>query len=104
MENIRRALWAGAALAVLYLISGVIVSAAAGFAPGLVLACTFSTVGVLSALYGAAKGDIAWWAAGILITGFVTPTLWGIVPMIVALAIVLTGSILMWRRGRGGRN
>ena len=102
MENIHRLFWAGAVIAALFFTSGIVVSIIAGFEPILLFACLFSAVGVWAALRGARRADIAWWAGGILLTGFITPTVWGLVPMITALLLVLTGSLLAWQEHRRG--
>lgn len=100
MEKIRRAYWIGAGTAALYSISGFVISATVGFAPGLVVACLFSLIGAAIAVHGARREDMAWWGAGVLITGFITPTVWGIVPMVVSLLAVLIVSWMHWRSGR----
>lgn len=102
MENIRRLTWAGAALALAYAISGVIVAIIAGLEPVLILACIFSAIGAWAAIRGTRNSDLAWWSGGILITGFITPTTWGLIPMIVAVLLVITGSVLTWHEHRRG--
>ncbi|WP_182353960.1 hypothetical protein [Flaviflexus huanghaiensis] len=100
MENIRRLYWGGAVLGAMYSLSGIVVSILTGFPPGLLIAVTFSVIGAVIAYVGARKADLAWWAAGILMTGFVTPTTWGIVPLIIALALVLVAAVLVWQQER----
>lgn len=100
MENIARLSWAGAVLAALYFLSGVIATIIAGAEPLLVIACIFSAVGVWAAVRGARKPDLAWWAGGVLLTGFITPTVWGLIPMLTALLLVLTGAVLVWQEHR----
>ncbi|AZN29615.1 hypothetical protein EJO69_04300 [Flaviflexus salsibiostraticola] len=100
MENIRRLYWAGAITAVGYSIVGIIVAIQAGFPPVLFIAVLFSLAGAAAASRGASRADLAWWAGGVLLTGFITPTTWGIAPMIIAITLVLVVSILLWREVR----
>ena len=77
MENIRRIYWITAGIAAIYFLSGIFVSIIAGFEPVLVVAGVFSVIGVLAAFHGARSHSQGWWACGILVTGFMTPTPWG---------------------------
>ena len=98
MENIARLYWAGAVAAALYFASGIVVSTIAGFEPILILTCLLSAVGVGAALRGARHMDLAWWAGGVLLVGVMTPTTWGLIPMIVAAIIVLSLCALVYAR------
>lgn len=100
MENIRRIYWITAGIAAIYFLSGIIVSIMAGFEPVLVMAGVFSLIGVLAAFHGAHSHSQAWWACGILVTGFMTPTPWGIVPMIISLVIVAAVLWMEWQQFR----
>ncbi|AZQ76849.1 MAG: hypothetical protein ACTHUY_06630 [Flaviflexus sp.] len=103
MENIKRAYLIGALIAALYCVSGIVATVLAGADPMLIMACVFSITGVVAAFYGAKKADIAWWAAGFLVAGFITPTVWGFIPMIIALLYVLVVAWMLWTETKKGR-
>lgn len=93
MENIPRLYLITTGIAAAYFLSGVVLLFIASFEPMLAVGCVFSLIGVLAAFYGARKNRQVWWASGIMVVGFLTPTVWGMIPMIISLVLV---TVIMW--------
>lgn len=91
-----RVMWFGVGLATLMLAHGIYLSFSHGMPTGLVAALIAGTIGYAVAIYGARRPDLAWWCGGMLMSGLLLPSSFGLTPFVLVLITILTACLVFF--------